>query len=115
MAPLALTAANDAFLQSGEYVHQTLQRTPGFFGMVSALDEAEQFPGIYNAFQGDPNPLNYPSDAVMSVMGTISGNAMPLAVRSLLIFMGFILCAGLLLKAAEPFIEAGAMAGGLAA
>lgn len=104
-APIALTSVNDAFLQTGENVHETLAHAPGFYGVCAALDEAEQYPGIYNAFSGDTNPLNWGSDAVMSIMGTIGGNATAFFIRSMLVMLGFFLLAGLIWNAMEPVRE----------
>lgn len=110
-SPIALTTVNDTYLAAGENVHETLAHAPGFYGIVSAIDEAEQYPGIYNAFSGDTNPLNWGSDAVMSVMGTIGGNATAFAIRTILIGLGLMLLAALMWNAMKPITE---MAGPIA-
>lgn len=104
-APAILNAFTDKFSQFSNTAHQTISSTPGFYGACLALDDAEQFPGIYNAFQNDSNPFDAPSNAVMSVLHTIGGNGPPLLIRTMIAGLGLLLLIGLAFKVMEPIGE----------
>lgn len=106
-APVLINKYNNVYDQVAQASHDTLAHVPGFYGICASLDEAEKFPGIHNAFSGDNNPLDAPSNAVMTVLDTIAGNVPPLFVRGLIAMIGFIIIIGLVLKAMEP-VAAGA-------
>lgn len=100
--PVAITSVNDVYLAAGQNVHETLAHAPGFYGICAAIDEAEQYAGMYNAFAGDTNPSDTPSNAFMSISGTIAANAAPFAIRSLLIGIGVLLFIALFWNVANP-------------
>ena len=104
-APAVLNMFNDKYSQFANSAHQALASTPGLWGFVSAVDAAEQFPGIYNAFSGDSNPVDAPANAVMSVLHTIGGNVPPFLIRAMIAGFGLILLIGLAMRATEPIRE----------
>jgi hypothetical protein len=106
-APIALSGANNAYLRVSDNAHQALRHTPGFIGIVSSIDDMEQYAGIYNPFSGMPGPLNAPNNAVMSVLGTAHDNAAPFFFRSFLVLVGFAIVMGLIIKAGQPLVAAG--------
>lgn len=103
--PAVLNKFNDTFFAFSSAAHQVASSVPGFYGMCEAIDEAEQFPGVYNAFAGDNNPLDAPGNAVMTVLHTIGGNITPFLVRALIVFFGVMLLVALAWKAIEPVAE----------
>lgn len=88
-------------------VHHTLVQNPGFYGICLAVDEAEQFPGLYNAISSNDleNPLAIPGDLLSSVVGTITGNALPFFIRSLLFLIGVFILFALIWQMFKPLIE----------
>jgi N-acetyl-anhydromuramyl-L-alanine amidase AmpD len=102
LGPIDISPVNNAYMQASDVSHQVLQSTPGFYGIVSAIDDALQFPGIYNATSGDTNSSDGTMNAVMSTLGTAAGNLPTAMFRLLLVTMGAILIIGLVLKVAEP-------------
>lgn len=106
-APISITSFNDAFLQTSSNVHETLVHAPGFYGVCAALDEAEQYPGIYNAFAGDTNPSDVPSNAWESIAGTIAGNTTAFMTRSFFVMLGVLLLIGLLWNITSPMLSGG--------
>lgn len=88
-------------------VHATLVQNPSFYGMALALDKAEQFPGVYNAYSliDIINPLSAASDTFQSVMGTVIGNTLPFLIRMIIILTGFLLLLMLLWQLSKPAVE----------
>lgn len=122
----------------GTTTQQILNNVPGMYGFCLALDEAEQFPGIVtcstpagqndfmigNIDTGIPNPFAVASsgfgDIFCTIVSTITGNAMALAIRLLLIFLGLALLyslaqAAMAAASADVLEEAGPLIGAVAA
>jgi Lysozyme like domain len=103
--------APEAFLQQ---LHDTLVKTPGFYGLALAIDEAEQFVGYVDVTNKQPDfavpiPLTgasfdtgvAPPDVigmVRSIGLTITMNFYPFAFRSIIFSLGFFLLIALITK-----------------
>lgn len=105
--PVIINSLNNAYLSLSDQTHDILQSTPGFYGWISALDEGEQFPGIYNAWTGDSNPVDAAENSVMSILGTVNGNMNALLLRSIIVLTGVFLLLALLMKTRYPLLEGG--------
>ena len=93
----------DAF---SEAIHKTLVQYPGFYGICLALDEAEQFPGLYQSYgPQDVLPWNLTQDTWRSIVGTAVGNTMPLAIRGTLVVFGIFLLLALFWQLVKPSID----------
>lgn len=101
-APIVINRFNNVYDQVAQASHDTIAHVPGFFGICAAVDEAEQFPGIMNAFSGDKNPFDAPYNVVMTILNTVTGNIPPFFVRGFIALIGFLIVIGLILKAMEP-------------
>lgn len=113
--PITINALNNAYMASANVTHDILQSTPGFYGLISGIDSAEDIPGIYNAFTGDDNPLDAAENTVMSVLGTLNNNVPPILLRTGIVLIGLTLMLALLANAASPLLEQAGHAAELAA
>lgn len=94
----------------GLTVHNTLVQYPGFYGIAAALDEAEQFPGLYNTnanpyVGGGLNPANAVYDWTTSIVGTIVGNTLPIVIRGALISLGIFMIMAFVWQMMKPAME----------
>lgn len=96
-------------------VHNTLVQYPGMYGICKAIDEGNQFPGFINEMS-NVDPISFPNNLSpiaeipgafgQSVSDTIIGNAIPLAIRAVLVIAGLFLMLALLWQLARPNLEA---------
>jgi hypothetical protein len=126
-----------AYFSMGTTTQQILNNVPGFYGMCLALDEAEQFPGVVtcstpagqndfhigNIDTGIPNPFAVATspfgDIFCTIVSTITGNAMALAIRLFFILLGFAMLhalatAAMAAASADVLEEAGPLIGAVA-
>jgi len=92
-------------------VHNTLVQYQGFYGICLALDEAEQFPGLYTQSFGPQDnilqPWNMLKDTGEAVVGTMVANAMPFIIRGSMIAFGYMLIFMLLWQFIKPAVGFG--------
>jgi hypothetical protein len=104
--------------QLSDNVHNTLVQYQGFYGICLALDEAEQFPGLYpQSFGPQDNilqPWNMLEDTGQAVMGTLVNNAMPFIIRGGLIVFGYLLLFMLFWQFIKPVYKFGLETAGAA-
>lgn len=91
-------------------VHNTLVQYPGFYGIAAALDEAEQFQGIFVSNQnpyigGNLNPANDVYDWSESVIGTVVGNTLPAVIRGTMIGIGVFIILAFIWQMMKPVME----------
>jgi surface antigen len=99
-----------------QQVHQTLTNTPGFYGVALALDESEQFSGWVDLStpSSSGSILGWLTGTQFDVVGftrslgaTVADNAVPFAIRSGLVGLGFLLIIFLVLKVVFSIVETG--------
>lgn len=109
LLPIGFTFGSTvSYNKLSENVHNTLVQNPGFYGMALALDQAEQFPGLYNAFHWTDiiNPEQAWSDTAQTIFGTIVGNTLPIIIRGTFVLIGFAMLFILLWQLLKPSVEA---------
>lgn len=89
-------------------VHQTLIKTPGFYGMALAVDEAEQFPGWVNLTEQTSTGLPDFVGLARSIGATVSDNFVPFIIRSGLVIVGSGLLILLVTKPIQQIAEVAA-------
>ena len=103
--------AGFSYNQLSEQVHNTLVQYQGFYGICLALDEAEQFPGLFTQSLGPQDnilqPWNLLKDSGEAIVGTIVNNAMPLVIRGGLILFGYMLIFMLMWQFIKPVAKFG--------
>ena len=83
------------FTSVSEQTHNVLVNFPGFEGIILAINDAEQFPGVVWYTTNSLNPFDQISALGESIVGTITGNILPMALRSFLVVVGVLLLLGL--------------------
>lgn len=103
--------AGFSYGQLSDNVHNTLVQFQGFYGICLALDEAEQFPGLYTQSLGPQDnilqPWNMLKDTGEAVMGTLVANAMPFVIRGGLILFGYMIIFMLMWQLIKPVFRFG--------
>ena len=103
--------AGFSYGQLSDNVHNTLVQFQGFYGICLALDEAEQFPGLFPGSFGPQDnilqPWNMLKDTGEAIVGTLVNNAMPFLIRGGLIFFGYMLLFMLFWQFMKPVVGFG--------